>query len=229
MEAYAIGTLGYNTAVKIIHAFETGRTTGGYDIVTVIPGDTGGLSYSWFQLSDSSNNLDLAIKKYIALGGKYAQEFKPYLNLLAKNQGAGSVKLKELLRTAGSDPAMHLACDSIFMENFGAKAVQFANTNLGLQTSLGFAIVLDSFVHSGRVRSDIRAMFKELPPSKGGVEEIWLRAYVNARLKWLLSRKAPIPNTRYRMDTFTLLLNTKNFNLILPFDAIIGRSKLKIT
>lgn len=229
-QAFALDSHGRAAAATIIRCFEAGRPLGGYATVTDVKSDPGGVSYGWFQAADAGGALDQVVQVYMDVKGSLATEFEPFLDLLADPRLPlrGNSSFLRLLRRAAEDPKMRRAQDFVFESRYGAPAAEYAARVLGLRTALGYAIVLDSFVHSGTVPSSIRARFPEVPPSKGGDESAWLSAYVEARRAWLAAKVGILARTTYRMDTFRTLLRERNFGLVTPFKVKVGRSFLPL-
>lgn len=59
---------------------------------------------------------------------------------------------------------------------------------------------------------------RELPPSKGGDEKAWIKAYTQARQNWLANHPRKILNgTIYRTKCFLALIDAANWNLLYTF------------
>lgn len=107
--------------------------------------------------------------------------------------------------------------DLFFEQIYGEKARAFYYENK-FSLPLSYLVIFDSIIHSGQIRSDIRAMFPEVPPSKGGDEKAWIKAYVTARRKWWGSHsnnphKGVKGKSTYRMDCFLDAIKKGNWNL----------------
>jgi len=57
-------------AQAIVNIFETGTALGEYGKVTVIPGDTGHLTFGRSQTTLGSGNLHLLLERYYSSGGR---------------------------------------------------------------------------------------------------------------------------------------------------------------
>jgi chitosanase len=226
---YGPHTDGRRAAIAIVYAFETGRPDGSRSTVADAHGDRGGLSYGPFQASDTSGTLDAVVDAYIDLEGELSAFFRGFLDVLEADEGSGNKPLIDLLRQAGKDQKMHAAQDGIFAERFVEPAARYARDRLGFATPLGFALVLDSFVHSGTVPGWLRRRFPESPPSRGGGEVDWSKAYIATRRAWLERKGGILAKTVYRMRTFESLFEAGAYLLEAPFEIHVGRHLVTVT
>jgi len=205
------------TAQAIVNIFETGRVAGDYGSVTLLKGDSGHLTYGRSQTTLGSGNLFLLIKQYCEHPeAQHAVELRPYLERLAKRDLDldHDVVLRETLREAGEDPAMRAVQDRFFDAHYFSPACTAAHTH-HIDTPLGQTVVYDSFVHGGYKK--VAARVGTPIGGAGGVDErTWIGRYVDERRKWLLSLKAPLPKTVYRMDAFASLISNDAWDLPLP-------------
>jgi len=214
-------------AKSLLSVFETGKPTGDYSAAVVLP-DGAGISYGKHQATDKGGNLDGIVMRYIDLKGKYSGEFEKYFPALEANDSASvdpnslpewTVSLLDLLKKAGTDPVMHRAQDQIFDEEYWQPCVAQC-TQMWLKEALSWAIVYDTCIHSGPGGvARIRRRFSEMPPSRGGDEKKWAKAYVNARRDWLANYKDEghiVRRTVVRMDVFLDLIAKKNWSLNTP-------------
>lgn len=211
----------------IVNVFETGRAAGDYAAATILR-DGAGISYGRSQATDAGGNLDAIVHRYFDLGGRYAPQLAPFVPRLAANETARvdpasppdwCRELLRLLRAAGSeDETMRRAQDQIFDEAYWVPAVQHCES-MRLVHALSWAIVYDTCIHSGPGGVPrMRARFAEVPPSRGGEEKGWAKAYVKARREWLASSpNALVRKTTYRMDTFDQLISQDRWELTVPF------------
>jgi chitosanase len=207
-----------STAQAIVNIFETGSIRGNYADVTLLPGDSGQLTYGRSQTTLASGNLFLLIQDYSArTDGSLSAKFKPYLPQLQACDTAlnNDMTFRGLLKDAGSDPVMQEVQDAFFDRIYWDPAMRSADA-LGAQSALGAAIVYDSTVHGSwaHVRDLTRAQFGELKQ----VGEIqWMSDYVETRRNWLATYPNPLLHkTVYRMDAFRLIINSGNWKLALP-------------
>lgn len=214
-----------NAIKQIIGVFETGSSIPRYDVATILH-DGAGISYGRHQATDRAGSLDKIVYRYIDLGGKYGNQMRPFLDELAanatttldpKNPPVWCREFMELLSKAGKeDPLMAQAQEESIDTSYFYPAESEA-ISLGLCHSLSYAVVFDSYIHSGGI-SKIRRLFAELPPIRGGDEKEWTHAYVRARRTWLANFPNPIVmKTVYRMDAFLDLIKKDNWDLQTPF------------
>jgi len=207
-----------SAAQAIVNIFETGSIRGDYADVTLLPGDSGQLTYGRSQTTLASGNLFLLIEDYCnQSNGSLSAEFKPYLSKLqccdcSLNNDA---TFRGLLKDAGSDPVMQDVQDAFFDRVYWDPAMRSADA-LGAQSALGAAIVYDSTVHGSwaQVRDMTRKQFGEL---KQIGEVQWMSDYVETRRQWLATYPNPLLHkTVYRMDAFRQIINAGNWKLGLP-------------
>lgn len=219
-------------AQDIVGVFETGKAGGGDpSTVTILP-DGAGITYGKHQATDHRNTLDSIVLEYIGQGGVHAECLRGYLPYLARNSSVSEDPrhpseeargLMAVLAEAGKDIAMRRAQDAVFDRLYWDPMVALAKS-LRLVEPLTYAVLYDTTVHSGLGGIDtIRVRFREVPPSRGGEEHAWTRAYVEARRAWLAGfvGKSPahtgaVRATVYRMDTFRELLRNENWGLNKP-------------
>lgn len=211
----------------ILSLNETGKlpSTAAYSTVTVLS-DGAGISYGKHQSTDRSGSLDAIIHRYCDKGGPLAAKLTPFFDELAANESAKVnpkalppwVKdLKVLLAEAGRDPLMQAAQDEVFDENYWTPAVQKCSA-MGLVTALAHLAVYDTCIQSGAGRVDaLRNTFAAVPPSRGGDGKVWVKAFVEARRKWLQSSTNPlVVKSAYRCDAILGLVSAGNWNLDTP-------------
>jgi len=205
------------TAQAIVKIFETGKPLGDYGAVTVIPGDTGHLSYGVSQASLTSGNLALLIAAYCDANGKYADRLAPYLSALtAKDTRLDHDQpLKSLLKEAGYDPVMRRVQDDFFDQKFWMPAVKTAEA-MGIRTPLGILVIYDSMIH-GSLNMMIDRTTKEHGSSLVIGEESWISHYIATRRAWLANHtNTLLRKTVYRMDELERLVRLGKWPLVLP-------------
>ncbi len=157
----------------------------------------------------------------MAAGGLFSQQLRPYAGKLGSTPLTDDANFKNLLRKAGrEDPSMRKTQDSFFDRVYYRPAMKWADTQ-GFSLPLSALVIYDSFIHSGSIIWVIRNRFPESPPSAGGNEKAWTKAYVNARHKWLGSHhRPPVRNTIYRTQCFKNEIQRGNWDLSqLPINA----------
>lgn len=217
MESKIISKVG-----QIVNVFETGALKGNYAQVTILndgkfPNGKRGMpqiTYGSKQTTEQEN-LIILIQMYVDAQGLYAELFKPYLSKIGKQSLVKDKVFIDLLKKAGTDPIMVTTQDVFFEEVYMKPAKKWCN-DMGLVEPLSFAVVFDSFIHSGKIRDDIRNMpgFTAVPPALGGNEREWITQYVKFRGLWLLSKSDPVlQRTIYRMKTFEKAIEMGNWDL----------------
>jgi chitosanase len=199
-----------------VNVFETGSVRGDYAKVTLIRGDSGGLTYGRSQTTRNSGNLYLLLRDYCAApGARFAEELRPYLSRMQKREAAldNDAKLKGYLRQAGEDAVMRSIQDSFFDRVYWQTAVAAAE-KLGITTPLGMAVVYDSIIHGSWQKIASRTSQQVSFATAG--EKAWVKKYLQVRRAWLLSCAMPLPNTVYRQDAFLKLIDNWNWDLDLP-------------
>lgn len=204
-------------AKAIVNLFETGQVLGDYGAVTVLPGDTGHLTYGRSQTTLGSGNLAVLIDRYCTQpGARFGARLRDWrASLKARDRALDrDQQLHNLLRACADDPVMRDVQDRFFDETYWQPAVRAA-ARLGLRLPLGVAIVYDSWVHGSwgamRDRTD-----------RGGTvqqsgEREWLERYVDTRRDWLATHpNLLLRRTVYRMDAFRGLMDQGYWGLQLP-------------
>ncbi len=206
------------TAQAVVNIFETGSALGKYGNVTLLPGDTGHLTYGRSQTTLASGNLYLLIKAYCdAAGAQFAAAFNPYLQPLSACDTTldTDMTFRGLLSQAGDDPVMHDVQDQFFDRVYWTPSVQDA-ANSGVSGALGTNVVYDSHIQGAwRI---IRNVTNTNHGQAGDIgEQPWITAYVNERRNWLANHPNPLLHrTVYRMDSFLQLINDDKWELPLP-------------
>jgi chitosanase len=209
-----------NTAQAIVNIFETGRLLGNYGSVTLIPGDSGHLTYGRSQTTLASGGLYLLVKDYCAApGSQFAGDLRPYLGRLQALDLSldNDQNLRSILARAGGDAVMASVQDSFFDRNYWNPATVAAQTALqggALQLALSIATVYDSKVHGNfaLIKNLTNAAFAT-PPT----EQEWTSKYVDTRRTWLANNPNPkLHPCVYRMDELKDLIAQSKWALELP-------------
>lgn len=222
------------TAQAIVNIFETGTVQGEYGKVTLIPGDSGHLTYGRSQTTLASGNLYLLIKAYCeASGAAVAGQLRRYLAKLAARDTSldRDMTFRALLEDAGHDLVMCEVQDLFFERVYWAPSGRAASA-IGVQSALGTTVVYDSHIHGAwgfvRKRTDDR---------HGSVSAIgehpWIGHYVAERRDWLANHeKTVLHATVYRMDAFRQLIEDARWDLPLPLRVrrvVIDEQELSLT
>jgi len=207
-----------NKLIAILSIFETGNPNVAYDGVYVFndginkrPQVT--LSYGF---TEDGGNLIIVLQSYFLLKGKYSLRLRPYLTDVGKGVLWKNDKFKDLLREMASDPVFRRVQDLCFFALYITRGYNKA-VEYGVKLPLSIAVIVDSVLH-GSI-DEVAMEFPELRPSKGGNEKVWVKAYLNARIKWLQSKGKPLSNTTYRAESFLDAIQKDNWNLDKPFIA----------
>lgn len=204
-------------AKAIVNLFETGEVRGDYGAVTLLPGDTGRLTYGRSQVTLGSGNLHLLVQRYCAVvGARFGARLRAWLPALASRSAAADTdgKLHNLLRACADDPVMRDVQDALFDEQYWEPAVRAAN-RLGIRSPLGVAVVYDSWVHGSW------AMLRDRTNAGGQLastgEHDWVQRYLRQRRDWLATHpNLLLRKTVYRMEAFLRLAALDAWALPLP-------------
>jgi chitosanase len=203
------------TIRAIVNLFETGEVLGDYGSVTVIPGDTGHLTFGRSQTTLATGNLHALIAQYCAnVGARFGPRLAPWLpRLQALDETLDrETVLHNVLRATADDPVMRETQNEFFEQKYFDPALKTAD-RFGITQPLGVAVVYDSKVHGSWER--IRDNVPGTPTTRG--EQPWIRDYVAARRDWLAnSKRADLRATVYRMDALGRLIEQDMWSLELP-------------
>ncbi|MBF1166496.1 MAG: chitosanase, partial [Dechloromonas agitata] len=134
------------TAQAIVNLFETSSARGDYGAVTVIPGDTGHLSFGRSQTTLGSGNLHALLQRYCSnAGARFGPRLAPWLERVEQRDTTldHELRLHNLLRATADDPVMREMQDLFFDEGYWQPAARIA-AGMGITTPLGLAVVYDS-------------------------------------------------------------------------------------
>jgi chitosanase len=206
---------------SVLSIIETGNPDGNYADVTIYAdGEKGSdgkptkqITYGAHQTTEQSH-LKTLLQLYAKKGGMRAIDMKPFVERMGKEPLWEEKEFIDMLKDAGeNDPLMKSAQDEFFDVTYYQKAYDWFEEN-GFTLPLSLLVIYDSFIHSGKIRDDIRSMFPAKPPVRGGDEKEWISQYVDARHEWLSSRENPIlRKTVYRTEGYKLQIAMSNWNL----------------
>lgn len=215
----ALSELQKRSGQAIVQIFETSSVLGDCGAVTVLPGDTGHLTYGKLQATLGSGRLYFLIKDYVnASGAQLARKLRPFLPRLERKDTRldNHQSFKRHLRNAGDDPVMREVQDAFFDRTFWEPTLASADW-IGATTALGHAIIFDSRIHGSwhHVRDTGIASFGTLATIG---ETMWMKKYVAHRRNWLATHSnSALHATVYRMDAFKQLIDDNRWDLGLPF------------
>ncbi len=206
------------TAKAIVSIFETSSVQGDYSKVTLLPGDSGQLTYGHSQTTLGSGNLFKLIDAYCRRpGARLAARLEPYLDALEAKDPALNEDghFHNLLRASADDPVMRDTQDEFFDTEYWASAERIAKRDKLCQP-LSVAVVYDSIIHGSWTRMRRRVLDAIGTPEAAG-EQAWIAKYVETRHEWLANhRNTLLRKTVYRMETFHGLIEHDAWTLELP-------------
>ncbi len=205
----------------IVNVFETGRALGDYGKVTLLPGDSGHLTYGRSQTTLASGNLLLLIKAYTeAENAQFGDALSAFLERLEDiDLGLDhDTAFRNLLQHAGDDPVMQSVQDEFFDRVYWQPAVRSAEF-IGSELALGMAVVYDSRIHGSWHRMRDRTEERHGKLSALG-EKAWMPHYVAVRGDWLANHSNTLlRKTVYRMESLKQLMDAHSWDLDLPFNV----------
>ena len=206
------------TAQAIVNLFETSSARGDYGAVTVIPGDTGHLSFGRSQTTLGSGNLHALLQRYCSnAGARFGPRLAPWLERVAQRDTTldHELRLHNLLRATADDPVMREMQDLFFDEGYWQPAARIA-AGMGITTPLGLAVVYDSLIQgSWKTVRDLTIDHAGHLAEFG--ERAWIEAYIATRHAWLAGhRRSDLRATAYRMEAFQRLAEQGYWGLELP-------------
>lgn len=211
-------TIQKKTAEAIVNIFETGSVLGDYGNVTLIPGDTGHLTFGRSQTTLGSGNLYKLLRSYCANPeARFGHDLQPFLQRfedidLSLDQES---YLKNILRASADDFVMRNTQD-VFFDHVYWQVAERTATHWGIATALGIAVVYDSTVHGSAELIRNKTTQKMGTPASVG-ERKWIATYVQIRRDWLANHsRADLRPTVYRMDAIKRLIDFGEWDLELP-------------
>jgi chitosanase len=201
---------------RVINVFETGSQEGDYSNISIYrdgPHNIRQITYGRSQTTEYGN-LRRLVQDYANANGLFSQQLEPFADRVGSTPLTDNAEFKNLLRKAGrEDPIMRRTQDRFFEEIYFRPAMKWADQN-GFVQPLSALVIYDSFIHSGSILWAIRNKFPENPPSAGGDEKAWTRAYVNARHRWLATHsREVVRSTIYRTECFKREIQRENWDL----------------
>ena len=182
------------------------------------PGEIAQISYGILQSSEYASLHEL-IESYVNTYGQYSKQLKPYLDKIGKTSLVADGMFIMLLRDAGKDETMIACQDEFFDKHYWEPMINWA-TKHEFKLNLSYLVLFDSFIQSGSILWEIRDMFSELTPDSDGDEKEWVKNYAMARKKWKETKSAIVAGTHYREDTFQLIINADDWDLVHPVNVI---------
>lgn len=201
---------------RVINVFETGTPDGDYSKIVIFNDGPNGIrqiTYGRSQTTEYGNLAEL-VSDYVAADGLFSEALQPFAARVGRVALTDNSEFKNLLIRAGrEDPVMKTTQDRFFDKRYFAPAIAWAEQN-GFKLALSALVIYDSFIHSGKIRQELRKTFPEKPPANGGDEKAWTTAYVQARHNWLATHsKKLLRRTIYRTECFQREIARSNWNL----------------
>jgi chitosanase len=208
---------------RVINVFETGTIQGNYAAISIFqdgPQDIRQITYGRSQTTEYGNLREL-VQMYVDAGARFSEDLREFLPLIGRTALVDNSRFKNLLRQAGAeDPVMRQTQDVFFDRRYFQPAMHWGAEN-GFTRALSALVIYDSFIHSGSILPLLRARFTELPPARGGNEQVWIRQYVDVRHDWLLNNHRPaVRASAYRTRDLAREIGRGNWDLsLLPIMA----------
>ncbi len=174
------------------------------------------ITYGRYQTIEQSYLKEL-LTNYVANNGQFANAISPYILKIGNGALAQNETFLNLLRQAGNeDSIMQETQNVLFNTKYYQPALEFFTVN-GFTYPLSMLVICDSYMHSGNIKDYLRKRFNELPPSKGGLEKAWVKAYVRVRHEWLSAHSNEIIcKTNYHTKAFMTEIERDNWDLSKP-------------
>jgi|SRR5579863_727679 len=210
------------TIEAIINVFETGSPRGNYAAVTLLPGDSGHLTYGRSQTTLASGNLYVLLLSYVnTANARYGAQVAPYLDRVGQPDFILDTDhdFHALLKMCGDDPVMQDAQDKFFDNSYWHPSLKAA-AQLKLTLPLSFGVAYDSHIQGAwntivEKTNAAVGMIGSLTTEQG-----WIRTYVTTRKAWLTARSPLLAKTTYRMDAFNSLMAANKWTLDLPISFL---------
>jgi hypothetical protein len=177
------------TIFAITSVFETGTAEGNPAAYQTY--DAGIISYGRHQATLSSGNLGRVVQAYVQRSDSPTSQAlqQEYLHRLLNNDRGlrEDGRLRQLLITAASEPAMHEAQEMIFAQNFYQPSIESAH-QYRLQTPLGLACLYDTRIQGGldivanRTRDRLGGLPGHIGKDSNPIREAdWLLVFLDER------------------------------------------------
>lgn len=154
--------------------------------------------------TEDGGNLRKVVDAYLADGGQ-STVLRDRVGQIGKGTLVGDRAFIQALQAAGQEPAMRAAQDAVFQAAYLDPALRWAAA-AGLREPTSVAVVIDSFLHSGRMPGWLMDRFTERTPANGGTEKRWVFAYLVERWKWFRRARGPLHTCVFRPKFFLSLV-----------------------
>lgn len=212
----------------VLNVFETGKTELAYDGIYIyedglnkrkqVTLSLGFTEDSW----DDGGSLGSLLAIYIESRGRYANQLFGYIRKVGTGVLWKDESFKALLKQAAQNDLLFCECQDYTYKALYVHPARRKTEQLGLTLALSALVVEDSFLHGSF--DNVRTLFPEVPPSKGGDEKAWIKAYCIARREWWKNHtknpwKGQDGKGTYRMDCFLDCIARGNWELNLPINS----------
>jgi chitosanase len=202
---------------RILSVAETGAEQWPPGAVYIYNDGPGGMRQVTLSIgfTEMGGNLKKALERYCELGGALAIALRSYLSNLGDTHHphAGDSHFIQLLHDAGKEEAMAKAQIEMFEKLYMKPAFDWAS-EYGFKLPLSYAVIADSFLHSGSMLGFLMNSFSERKPNAGGDEKTWIGEYLKARKHWLANHSNHLlRNTVYRVNCYLQEIEDENWNL----------------
>ena len=164
--------------------------------------------------TEDGGNLRKVIDTYIRNGGK-SDVLKSRADKIGRGVLADDAEFVKALSAAAEEKAMRDAQDEVFSNAYIAPALAWGERN-GFKLPLSFAIICDSFLHSGRMTPSLINSFAERTPVNGGSEKTWMYRYCQARQSWFTRSTGPLRTCVFRPAFFLAQMDANNWSFTAP-------------
>ncbi len=164
--------------------------------------------------TEDGGNLRKVVDLYLRKGGQSAV-LKSRVDKIGRGVLADDAEFVKALSKAASESVMREAQDEVFRTAYLNPALAWAASR-GFAEPLSYAITVDSFLHSGRMTPFLVNSFAERPPSMGGDEQAWMRAYCEARLAWFQRAAGALRTCVFRPSFFLAQMEANNWSFACP-------------
>ncbi len=165
--------------------------------------------------TDDGGSLKKVILAYIGKHGVHSDEFSSRLSQFGKGTLDDDKVFLKLLGLAAEEQVMKDSQDEVFKEVYLNPALKWASDN-GFTTNLSNCVVVDSFLHSGRMTPFLMQRFPEKKPGAGGNEHKWIKSYCEERLAWFTRDKGLLHTCMFRPRFFLDQIERNNWDLLCP-------------
>lgn len=174
--------------------------------------------------TQDGGNLWKVIQRYIDKNGQNSDFFKKYKNKMSDGNLWQDKTFINTLIKSGGEQVMKDSQDEIFNEVYLGPAIKWADIN-GFKEVLSIGVIVDSYLHSGRMTPKLIERFPEKKPVLGGNEKVWIKSYLQQRLAWFKRATDELHTCMFRPEFFLGEIEKNNWNLSCPL-TVKGKGKI---